>query len=324
MVIKKKSFDIILIFVISLLITLIPWEDIRNYLFVDKQGYIYYLKYFTNRTLYLEINSPVDYLTNESLWHFFIFFLKESLYLSPETIFAIISFACVFSASLVLYRYSGKLYSILYLLNPVFIDFYSSQFRLAFAFTLWCFAYLIYKNHKMIAYLLIGISIFIHTSSALFISIGILSIYLSTGKFQYQNIKLIISFLIGLLVSLLTGPYLYEILSAVGDRRAEYKEMSYNIIFHSFWMFLLIVIAINAFGQRLRLKDVHYYSLSFLSLLLLNYFIGGYSSRYLAATFPFIIALIFYQRSIDKIIITTIYILYTLTYFASWLSVAAP
>src|SRR5690606_20760185 len=76
---------------------------------------------------------------------------------------------------------------------------------------------------------------FIHTSTIVFISFGVVS-YFFNNKIKSENFKLLILSIYGFLVAFVLGPMRSLILNYFGDRRAEYSDMSSPIIMILFWV----------------------------------------------------------------------------------------
>ncbi|MBC6677578.1 MAG: hypothetical protein H9L35_15575 [Acinetobacter sp.] len=314
---QSKLIYIICVFFISIFFSFIPLEVIKKGGFIDRENYINYLTYYSIRVDVNDFFNIYDYVTQEWLWHRIIFFLKDFFFLTPEFIFSLVSFISFFVASLIVLKKTNSLVYVFFLINPIFIDFYYSQLRLAFAFSIWGIAYLLSEKYRKLSILFSLIAIFIHTASLFFILYGFLVYFLSFSKIN-KFLKLIVLILCGFLTSIITGPLRYSILSFFEDRRAEYVDMSFDIIFSSFWMFLFICIILdNLYIKKINLKDFQAYSIVFLSLILLNYFIGGYSSRFIAATYPFLIISMYYLSSQLRAFCLTFYIFYSfiLTYY---------
>lgn len=319
MIIKKSNlFFIIILFGIAIFFSVVPLESIKKNGFVDRENYINYLTYYNSRSEVEVFITFYDYITKEWLWHKFIFFLKDFFYLSPNLIFSLISLFCFFIASLIIFKKTNSLIYVLFLVNPIFIDFYYSQLRLAFAFAIWGLAYLLIEKYKKISLALIGLAFLIHTSSVLFISLGFLAYFATVSKMN-NYMKLIFLCLLGFFTSIITGPLRATILSYFGDRRAEYSDMNFDIIFSSFWIFLLFSMILNHIFFKKNLKSYEAYSIIFLSLIFLNYFIGGYSSRFLAATYPFLIISLYYLKSNLRIFCITFYIFYSFILSYYWI-----
>lgn len=137
MIFSKSKLSYLFIFIVSLFFSFFPLELIKGKVFIDRQFYIDYLTYYSNRLEKLDLYKVSDYISNEWLWHEILFFLKDNLYFSPNLVFSLISFFCFFIAALIVYSKTNNIFWIFLLFNPIFIDFYYSQLRLAFAFSLW-------------------------------------------------------------------------------------------------------------------------------------------------------------------------------------------
>src|SRR5690606_27167405 len=162
----------------------------------------------------------------------------------------------------------------------------------------------------------IFVAVFIHTASLFFIICGILAFLLSKANIN-NYFKICFFIFIGFCLSIITGPLRYIILSYFEDRRADYIDMDFGFIFSSFWFYLLFSMVLILVRIKDRIRDYQAYSIIFLSLIFLNYFIGGYSSRFIAATYPFVLISLFYLKYPFRIIGIIFYLFYTfvLTYY---------
>ena len=316
MIVNKDKLSYLFIFFFSLLVSFFPLELIKGKKFVDREYYIDYLIYYSNTIDKAELNNIYDYIFNEWLWHQLIFFLKDDILLSPELIYNSISFLCFFVASIIIYNKTKSLFFVILLVNPIFVDFYHSQLRLAFAFSIWGVAYLLIDKYKRSAVLFSFLALFIHTASIFFVTYGFFADIITKKKIN-NYFKILILILLGFITSILTGPLRYTILSLFEDRRAEYADMTFDLISNSFWFYLLFALVLNFTLFKNRINNYQAYSIIFLSIVFLNYFTNGYSSRFVAATYPFLLISLSKMNSKLRIIGLSFYLFYTfiLTYY---------
>ena len=84
----------------------------------------------------------------------------------------------------------------------------------------------------------------------------------------------------------------------IGDRRAEYLDLSSSALYLSFWVGLLGLFLID---YRNIFRSVEgRFSLFILTLVAVNVFTGGYSLRFLALGYPFVIIAIYLARPAVK------------------------
>ena len=138
-----------------------------------------------------------------------------------------------------------------------------------------------------------------------------------------DNIKLVIATLLGFFSSLIFGPFKNKILLYIGDRRSDYNDdvLSSSFLYLSFWILVLFVFYFQCiiYNFKSKFNDPNVlFAISMLSLILLNLFIGGYSTRILAFSMPFMLILIYNFAGIYKILTVFLYLIYVFVYFYMW------
>lgn len=293
---KKKLKLYFIVSILSMVITLIPWDKInpKGY-FNDRESYFFAYRFKSDRLDNFEATKYYDYITNEWLWRYINGYFRNELNISPEIFFGFITFFAFLTYSFFILEKAKKPIVLIYLLNSEYIFFVYSQLRLAFAMSIFIIAIYFFKKKNLI----LSISFFatcclIHTSMLLFL--GILFASISISKLDKSNlIKIILIFLTGLVVNLLIGPFMEGILSNVGDRRAEYEDFSPPF----FWYLIYVAYALTAYciilKKNLKFFDdyVYVYAFVIFSLLMTSYLFGGYVSRFIVASQLFIIPSLF-------------------------------
>lgn len=288
-------------FFFVVVISVFPWPEIFSniygYEMIDRGVYTNYFLYEESVLNYKVFDGPLSYIKDEYLWHYLVGYAVDNSIIKIEQIYFVISFVCLFVYSLILIR-TSKLISLIFLVNPLVIDFAFSQLRLAFAIALIGIAYLVKSKKIGLAVFVVILSTFIHSAAGLFIFIYIVVWLLDYCEHQFSIapwLKFVLLCSLGVFISLVIGPLREVILSAVGDRRAEYPDMSSSITYSLFWILLLASI-----GFRLRdfvKEDYNNYTIVILSIVTTNTIHGGYSTRFLAAAFPFLVSTIFFFQS---------------------------
>lgn len=303
----------------SLVISVAPWDKIRNYPYTDRQNYLDYIDHFSNKILWFDFSGLITKIMYEWGWHQFLYILSYKLSLSGETILQIVSYVSVFSASIIIARKRNWTY-ILLLVNPIYIDFVTSQSRLAFAMSLIFFSYSLYRKRNKLFVLLLLASLFVHTSSILFIFMIGSALVCEQLKFISNIGQIVLSSLTGLIVSLLSGPFMSMILTDLNDRRADYQDMSSSVVYMAFWVGLYFYFTIVSVFSRRRLGGEFYVGVSTVSVVVFNLFLTGYPLRFLAACFPFIILAFSEMHGISRKMIVCYYFLFTIGLWIFWLT----
>ena len=318
---RLKAWHLIVCAIFAFIILNIPWEIARGKEFTDKANYLNYFKYEVNILEYKELEKWYQYLTNEVLWHTAIPFIHETAGLQYLTIFKFISFFCVFTMAAALIRVKGLL-SLPLLMNPLLITFCFDQMRNALAISLLLWAYMLPRKAFLGSILLIALAPLFHTSSVLFVALWL--VVVTATKLLDKNVIPYFLFLSGILLggiamSFVTGEMASSLLSAVGDRRAERAEgdASSGVKYTLFWAFFLLVALAQPRGHFTNVIGA--YSIVILSCVTSNLIFGGYSSRFLAASLPFLLISLLNIDGKVKPLMILAYVSYGLLQWVYWL-----
>ena len=320
--IGRTFFNTIAVLGFVTVVVAVPWEEIfraiNGYGFIDKGVYSDYFLNRTNILDYKEFNSILSYVSNEFLWHYAIGWLINNTGILIDHVFLAISFITLLIFGLLLAKWQG-IYALPLLLNPLVIDFAFSQYRLALAISILSAVYLLHERYRAISVALVLTSLFIHSGTTLFILI-----YAATWLVQWLSVRFrigrsavfVILFATGGVISLLIGPLREMILSAIGDRRAEYHDMSSSFLYSLFWIALLIPFYLSR--RYLVGLDYARYALVIVSIVFVNVFHGGYSTRFLAAAFPCIVSGILSLQGVMKASVVILFIAYAAFQWLYW------
>lgn len=323
--VNKDIFQILIAFLFSLVFVLIPWENVLIYAtgenFLDRQVYEQYFYSGKNSISIDYFSSIIDYITNEAGWHYGVRWFLDDVGLSVDQLFLVISFLTIFTYSLLLQKWRG-IYSLLFLINPLIVDFAFSQVRLALAASMLACAYLSRSRWPKFALAVAFLSITVHTAALLFLLIycaaWLAGVALERGRLsEIQILAFLVA--VGFLVAFITGPARDLILSYAGDRRAEYWDMTWTFKTMLFWFGLFG--AFLFFGRKILWQDYGRYALIILSLLFWIYFLGGYSSRFAAFAFPCLIAGALGLKQPWRILIAIVFIVNTGIMWLYWLKI---
>lgn len=323
--IDRATFNAIAVLGFVTVIISVPWEEIfravNGYGFVDKGVYSEYFLYKTSVLDYKEFSGILSYISNEFLWHYAIGWLVNNTGILIDHVFLAISFITLLIFGLLLAKWQS-IYALPLLVNPLVIDFAFSQYRLALAISILGAAYLLHGRYRAIPFALVLTSLFIHSGTTLFILI-----YAAVWLAQWLSIRFRIGcstvfailFAVGAFISLLIGPLREALLSAIEDRRAEYHDMSSSLLYSLFWIALLIPFYL---GRRyLVTLDYARYALVIVSIVFVNVFHGGYSTRFLAAAFPGLVSAVLSLHGVIKIMILVLFIVYAVFQWLYWLRI---
>lgn len=318
---KKSVLIISLSFLLAIVLSVIPWDQLRASDYYDRANYIYYIDVTLNKINWFDYSEFLTKIFYEWGWHYFLNFLTSQWGLNSTVI--LFSISCfVLTISFILVGKTKNLYICLFLINPVYIDFFYSQIRLSFAITFVYLSIIFFNKNRLFSLLFLVPSFFIHTSTFLFIFIFYTAVFLERNSSIGSNLKFLMAMFIGFIVAFVTGPYMSILLGTVEDRRAEYSDMSLPAVYVIYWigLFLFLLLKYN-FGK---LKGLNYYyfyiTVSILTMIFLNIFLMGYSSRFLAASFPFIALTLSEFIGKNEFFIILFYVFYTLVLWFFWLT----
>lgn len=316
---KTKSYNLIFSLTLAFFLSIIPWESLRSIEYYDRANNSRYIDLYLNKIHWFDYSSWLSKITYEWGWHYFLNFMITTFSFNSTIILFLIA---LFHLTVAIYLIISikNYYTVLLLINPVYIDFFMSQSRLCFAITFLYLSLMLFNKKKILSILLVSIALMIHTSTALFTLIFYSSIYLSKSRLINLNYKIIIAILIGLVSAIVTGPYMSVILSAIDDRRAEYSDMSPSILFSLYWVLLFVYLIFKFLVNKISYRNTFYFyiSLSILTLIFVNIFTSGYSSRFIAASFPLLVLLISDYINRKEFLIVYAYIIATMLHWFLW------
>ncbi len=293
--------------------------DVNGFPMVDRDVYLGQIFDSNLPTDYLIYDSPIDYVTNEYLWSSSLAYLTRDMAIPPERVFYFISTACLFMFALVTLLRAGPVYALL-LINPLVVDFAFSQLRLALAISILLLALLL-RRMPPLALAIAALSLLIHTASIIFIALYLLAEWLPpvdrNKRFAISTPAILLA--AGAAIAVATGPAREMILSAVGDRRVEYPNMSSSLFYLSFWVFNwgLFLTSIKRFFASTDQR----FAFAVLSIVAFNLLFAGYSTRFIAAIFPFLIISASRFTGWQSLAIKAAFPLYSLIQWLFWIRV---
>jgi hypothetical protein len=301
------------------LMTLVPWERLMGGSFADRGVYLSTFSSFHPRSIAPYTGGAIAFVTNEVLWDAGVRWAAGNLNLPVEALFGAISFLCLFVFSRYLVSKHG-LFSLVFLVNPLVVDFAFSQLRMALAVSLLLLA-MYERARRPVSGALIVLACMIHTASFLFLFVFFavqeagrrLSVRKATGLTRWLALVGI-----GLAVVLVIGPFRTVLLSMVKDRRAAYENVSQGLLYASFWVLLDLTTAVE--GGRFFENEGNALAVVFLSV-----FVGAtafhiYNSRFLAAAFPLIISAMLSLSPQKRTLVLPLFIAYVCAQWYYWMA----
>jgi hypothetical protein len=295
----------------------VPWEAIFGPHFWDRGVYLNTFRSFHPEQAKSFTGSIVSFVMNEAVWDIGVRWLSAVLHVPVDSLFDVISFFCIFTFAKYLAGRHGLL-SLPLLVNPLVVDFAFSQLRMALAAAILITA-LFHKRRWGVSTALISLACLVHTASFLFLLIYFASRALvayvsrrrSSGGVYWVGLVGI-----ALTVVILIGPLRTVILTALGDRRAEYKDPSQGILYASYWIFLMFAY----YGERKPFYETEGNSLAVacVSVFALASIFNVYNQRFLAASFPLIISSILSLGGQKRILILGLFLVYAAAQWYFW------
>lgn len=309
--------DFLVIIGFVTLIFILPWEDFQGEKFIDKLNYFNYFTYFENVLTYTELTGVLDFISSEALWHWLIPYLYEDLGIKLDLIFNGITLFTLTTFSFFFLR-QQKWYSLILLVNPLFITFAFSQLRMALAYSIVLLVYMF--RRKKWTWIFLLSAVLIHSSIPIFLLVYLATIYakkLYDKRRISKPLLILICVMVGFSISVVIGPLRSILLGAIGDRRAGYGDASSSLLYSLFWMGLFVASLI----QRKQFYQIYnnLYSLVILSLVTMNLLTGGYTLRFLSVGLPMIISSMLYMDRDKRMVCLGVYSFYVALQWLYWL-----
>ncbi|MBL0768208.1 EpsG family protein [Sphingopyxis sp. XHP0097] len=284
----------------------------------DREVYIQKIIYKDNLLDYFYFDSYLDYFTSEYSWWFLMKLLEDDLLpVTYDTVFQIISTVFLATAALIVYRRGGLL-PLIFLANPLIFELAYSQLRSGLAISILYLVYLFLRRSTYIAVALCLFAATIHTTMIIFLAIYVLCLMTDSegGRLSRWPLGLRLALILGagVVMGLVIGPLREVLLTLIGDRRAEYLDLSSSPLYLSFWVGLLGLFLID-YRDTFRSIEGRF-SLFILSLVTVNVFTGGYSLRFLALGYPFVISTVLIAKPSVKMFAIPAMSIYTI---AQWI-----
>lgn len=268
-----------------------PWELLSPLEeFIDKANYLEMFNHYSDGMNHYIFEDPslISWVTNELIWAYFLNFAAQSgwsFYIFSSlvsTFIVFIYFSFIISETKRLNLKYLLVVSILFI-NPLFVDFVISQFRSAFALSIFLLFVLFYrKTNIKIFELLIFFTPAIHTISVIFIFIYFVSKFFSSINGD-KWIK-IYPYVLGISFGIVMSTAWYYILSYFGDRRANYSDMSSSLLYMSFWIissFALLFVKLKDSSSKFVVIMYFFFS----GIFTVNTLFGVYASRFVALAY---------------------------------------
>ncbi|WP_180084048.1 hypothetical protein [Acinetobacter sp. YH12157] len=285
---KKNILQIIGAIFIALIICIFPWESVRNYEFVDLSRNILKYEYPNYYFDYDFSNNKVAVILKEPFWYYINISFK-SIGFSAEFFFTLLSFFSLFIITKYLLSNNVRFAYILFLINPVFLDFVLSQQRNALVFSVFMLILSFRSKVLKLFFLLLPL---IHSLSVFLIVIYFLHNYIIETYNSIFKKKIVVDiFLLVFSLSLsLIMVFGRSYLSGFSDdnRLGEYEVVVNSTLYILPWIFYLYFLVF--FTKEVSKNYI--YMFLFLSMYIWLTIFEFYAIRFLAMSMPFFIIIL--------------------------------
>ena len=296
---------------------LIPWVDILGHEFEDTANYIF-------RIIYIQEGgeegtlSIVQMLFDEPVWRGILFILGVTFEDYRFALYIISFIAIVLYGSFFFRRVEFYVVMIL-LLNPMSVNLFIEQVRIALAFGLLLVAYDVHSKRLQIFIVLIAF--FIHSSMPIFIGVYSILHYYNSRIEARKYYLIALGIALGMALFMKFG--LDIILTAIGDRHAGYGDISAgsSIAYSIVWFMIASIIAIFANFENDEERVIAGYAIVFMTFFFFGSILGIYAQRYVAVIMPIIVIAIGYLPRHIKQGTYLFMFAYNLFMFKYWLEI---
>jgi len=306
-----------------LFVYVIPWVDIYGEEFADIFNYIERIEYLERGGKEGEF-SGILWITSEPLWKEIIIFIGHTFNDYRAALYGV-SFLTVFVYASFLLKRVEFYIAMIFLINPMSVDFFMSQLRNAVAFSLLLIAYDIYESNRekvILPILILILATFIHMSMPIFIGVYYI-LYRLDQKIEDKKYYLV-SLILALFMALFMKYGSLALLAAIGDRHAGYDEyieaasISYSIT----WFIIAVILATFANFSSSYERIFVAYAITFMAFFFFASVLNIFAARYVAVTMPMIIIAIKYLPKHIKQGTYLLLFVYTIYSFKYWLQLS--
>lgn len=305
-----------------LFVYIIPWEELYGGQFIDVYSYVARISYLAegrNESEYWGIK----WLISEPLWKQILLFIAYAFEDYRAVVYFISFIVVSFYVSFLIKRVEFYI-AMIFLLNPMMVDLFIAQIRIAVAFVLVLIAYDLVENNdknKNLAIVLLIMAVFIHVSMPVFYMVYYLLFRLNQSVEDKKYY--LIAIVTGVCIALFMKYGSNILLTWLGDRHAGYDEyISASSISYSIAWFIIAFI-IGTFGNfsDKRKRVFVAYAIAIMSFFFFSSLLNVFAARYVAVIMPVIIIAIGYLPKHFKQGTYLFLFLYNIYAFKYWLQI---
>ena len=273
----------------------IPWAELNGQEFPDLANYI-------NRIIYLKNNGTeaefwgIQWLFSEPLWKQIIIFIGYA-FEDYRAVIYFISFLVVFVYVSFLLKRVAFYVAFVFLFNPMMVDLFMGQTRIAVAFILVLTAYNLYEKKnspKKLVLVLLIMAFLIHVSMIIFYGIYYL-LYQLNNRVEDKKYYLI-AIVTALFIAFFIKYGSNVLLIFTGDRYANYEKVieSSSLSYSIAWFIIAMILGTFAEFKDIRNRILVAYAITIMSFFFFSSILGMFAARYVAVIMPVIIISIGY------------------------------
>lgn len=299
----------------SSLYILIPWESISvNPKFADLDNYLEAIERFSSAG-HIETLGGLVWFLSEPGWR--VVLAPIGLYFNdPLAGLLLVSWFCAFTVLRFIGRRAGFALSLIVIFNPLVIDLLFSQVRSAFALSLLLIA--IDARSRVVRWSLVFYACTVHTVSLVLVGCYFIAVFLERRE-GYRVLNGLCCLAFAVVLALLLSYGREALLSALGDRRAEYDVELPSILFVLFWMCWAIVLT---FSPSAVFRSSWQWSDGLVVILFsLAFFMALFSSngiRFVSLALPLLACSLNLVKPAPKLLASTILVGYQFVQFVYW------
>lgn len=279
----------------SFFIYFIPWSELNGEEFVDLKNYIDRIIYLKRDGVEAEVWG-IQWILSEPLWRQVLIFIGYA-FEDYRAVIYFISFMVAFVYVSFLLKRVEFYIAIIFLFNPMVVDLFMGQIRIAVAFSLVLIAYNLSEKKntsRVIPAILLIMALLIHVSMPIFYGIYYLLYRLNERVEDKKYYLIAISTAIFIAFFMKYGSNI--LLLAIGDRHANYEEVieSSSLSYSIAWFIVALILSTFAEFKDNKNRILVAYAITIMSFFFFSSLLGMFAARYVAVTMPFVILAICY------------------------------
>ena len=321
--IKNNYVNYLLAFLFALLFAyVIPWAELNGQEFPDLKNYIGRIIYLRDGGTEAEFWG-VQWIFSEPLWKEIIIFIGYA-FEDYRAVIYFLSFLIAFSYVSFLLKRVEPYVAMIFLFNPMVVDMFMGQTRIAVAFSLVLIGFNLFEKNnekKTFPLILFIMAFLIHMSMIIFYGIYYL-LYRLNEKVEDKKYYLI-AIVTALFMALFMKFGANILLAIIGDSHANYEEVieSSSLSYSMAWFIIAIIVGTFAEFKDIKNRVLVAYAITIMCFFFFSSILGMFAARYVAVIMPVIIISIGYLPKHYKQGTYLFLLAYNIFSFKYWLKI---